>query len=98
MNLSNAGQIAVALASGGALLLGVLVSLPRMPARIRAAFVIAGPVVAIAVFAIGAPNCSYDCPDRAAWALISAVATAGWLVGCGIPAFVRRLSRLRFHN
>lgn len=76
----------------GAPVLAFGLSLVPMPGKTRAALALAGPVAAIIVFAIAAPDCSYDCPDRAAWALALALAAGGWLLGFGISALVRRAS------
>jgi len=93
MSLSNSGQIAVALAFGGGVVLSLLLSLLRISEMLRVGLVFAGPLVAFVVFGIGAPDCFGECLARTSWALISTAAVTGWLVGWGISSLVRRLSR-----
>jgi hypothetical protein len=80
-------EVVATLAGVAALVIATLLVLLQIPSKIRAALILVGPIVAVAAFAIADPDgsCQRDCTGRAAWAIITGTAVAGWFIGAGLP-------------
>lgn len=94
---SDKGITVLSALSGGAFLVGLCLGALRVKPLVRAALFVLGPAAAIVAYRVinPDPGCDYDCPGKAAWAVILAAGTVAWWAGLGITTSYRLLAERR---